>query len=232
MEHPEANLRRRKSLSGIVGDRRRVRRQRSDAGAASNGLRRSGDAAQPHHRRPARGPGRTAAGRGPAGAPAAAGRSATHRRRRLRTRTHHLRRRRTRTRRLRRRDPNAAPAPPAAPSRAGSHNAAGGFSYVVPAGWKVSDPTQLTYGQALLTKRPPGRSTASRADATDTSVLARPARPEVVRRGRDRQRQGRDPAGVRHGRVLHAVRRHANQPGRAGTLDAAGTCRARSPRTT
>ncbi|HEX3283238.1 MAG TPA: APA family fibronectin-binding glycoprotein [Mycobacterium sp.] len=48
-------------------------------------------------------------------------------------------------------DPNAAPPPP--PQEPGRvDNAAGGFSYVVPAGWKVSDARQLSYGQALLTK--------------------------------------------------------------------------------
>src|SRR5215217_4750960 len=52
-------------------------------------------------------------------------------------------------------DPNApapAPAPPPEPGRV--DNAAGGFSYVVPAGWKVADATQLSYGQALLNKIP------------------------------------------------------------------------------
>jgi hypothetical protein len=50
-------------------------------------------------------------------------------------------------------DPNAAPAAPAPPPEPGRvDNAAGGFSYVVPAGWKVADARQLSYGQALLTK--------------------------------------------------------------------------------
>jgi hypothetical protein len=57
-------------------------------------------------------------------------------------------------------------------------NAAGGFSYVVPAGWKVADATQLSYGQALLTKIQPG-APAEPAPAqgttaqppNDTSVL-------------------------------------------------------------
>src|SRR5579859_493270 len=52
-------------------------------------------------------------------------------------------------------DPNAAPAPPPPPPEPGRvNNAAGGFSYVVPAGWKVADATQLSYGQALLNKIP------------------------------------------------------------------------------
>ena len=51
-------------------------------------------------------------------------------------------------------DPNA-PAPPPPPEPGRVNNAAGGFSYVVPAGWKVSDATQLSYGQALLNKLPP-----------------------------------------------------------------------------
>lgn len=50
-------------------------------------------------------------------------------------------------------DPNAPPPPAPEPGRV--DNAAGGFSYVVPGGWKVSDATNLSYGQALLTKIPP-----------------------------------------------------------------------------
>lgn len=63
-------------------------------------------------------------------------------------------------------DPNAPPPPPAAdPGRV--EVPAGGLSYVVPAGWKVSDATQLSYGQALLTKiTPEGAEPPS-----DTSVL-------------------------------------------------------------
>ena len=71
-------------------------------------------------------------------------------------------------------DPNAAPAAPA-PEPGRVDNAAGGFSYVVPAGWKVSDATQLSYGQALLTKAqpegtPPPQQGAPQP-ANDTSVL-------------------------------------------------------------
>jgi hypothetical protein len=62
-------------------------------------------------------------------------------------------------------DPAALPAPPPEPGRV--DNAAGGFSYVVPAGWKVSDNTQLSYGQALLTKIPESGAEAP----SDTSVL-------------------------------------------------------------
>jgi hypothetical protein len=67
-------------------------------------------------------------------------------------------------------DPNAPPAPPAppAPEPGRIDNAAGGFSYVLPAGWKVSDATQLSYGQALLTKIPPEGTTEP---PNDTSVL-------------------------------------------------------------
>jgi hypothetical protein len=50
-------------------------------------------------------------------------------------------------------DPNA-PTPPA-PEPGRIDNAAGGFSYVLPAGWKVADASQLSYGQALLTKATP-----------------------------------------------------------------------------
>ena len=67
-------------------------------------------------------------------------------------------------------DPNApAPPPPPPPPPPGTvDNAAGGFSYVVPAGWKVSDATQLSYGQALLTKIPPN---VTAQPPNDTSVL-------------------------------------------------------------
>jgi hypothetical protein len=73
-------------------------------------------------------------------------------------------------------DPNA-PAPPPAPEPGRVDNAAGGFSYVVPAGWKVSDATQLSYGQALLTKEQPAGTTPTQPGqqgpqpANDTSVL-------------------------------------------------------------
>jgi hypothetical protein len=62
-------------------------------------------------------------------------------------------------------DPNAPPPPPAEPGRV--DNSAGGFSYVVPAGWKVADATQLSYGQALLNKIPPEGA----QPPNDTSVL-------------------------------------------------------------
>ncbi|MEW2483984.1 alanine and proline-rich secreted protein Apa [Mycobacterium sp. NPDC049093] len=64
-------------------------------------------------------------------------------------------------------DPNA-PAPAPAPEPGRVDNAAGGFSYVVPGGWKVSDSTQLSYGQALLTKLPPE---GTPEPPNDTSVL-------------------------------------------------------------
>ncbi len=63
-------------------------------------------------------------------------------------------------------DPNA-PAPPPPPEPGRVDNAAGGFSYVVPAGWKVADATQLSYGQALLNKIPPEGG----QPPNDTSVL-------------------------------------------------------------
>ena len=62
-------------------------------------------------------------------------------------------------------DPNAPLAPPADPGRVDVP--AGGLSYVVPAGWKVSDSTQLSYGQALLTKIAPEGA----EPPNDTSVL-------------------------------------------------------------
>jgi fibronectin-attachment protein (FAP) len=58
----------------------------------------------------------------------------------------------------------APPAPPAAePGRV--NNAAGGFSYVVPAGWNNVDASRLTYGQALLTK------VGAQGPATDSSII-------------------------------------------------------------
>jgi hypothetical protein len=75
-------------------------------------------------------------------------------------------------------DPNAPPppadpnAPPPVPSRPGEvDNAAGGFSYLVPAGWKVADATQLSYGQALLNKLPPPDAPPNTPPPNDTSVL-------------------------------------------------------------
>ncbi len=74
-------------------------------------------------------------------------------------------------------DPNA-PAPAPAPEPGRVDNAAGGFSYVVPAGWKVADARQLSYGQALLTKaEPEGTQPATQPGqpaaqpANDTSIL-------------------------------------------------------------
>jgi len=72
-------------------------------------------------------------------------------------------------------DPNApAPAPPPPPEPGRVDNAAGGFSYVVPAGWKVADATQLSYGQALLNKIPAEAVQPNGQPAqppSDTSVL-------------------------------------------------------------
>ena len=66
-------------------------------------------------------------------------------------------------------DPNAPPPPPPPPPPEPGRvdNAAGGLSYVVPAGWKVADATQLSYGQALLNKIPPEGA----QPPNDTSVL-------------------------------------------------------------
>jgi hypothetical protein len=72
-------------------------------------------------------------------------------------------------------DPNAPPPPPApAPEPGRVNNSAGGFSYVVPAGWKVADATQLSYGQALLNKIPPPAPAGAPEPPqppNDTSVL-------------------------------------------------------------
>lgn len=67
-------------------------------------------------------------------------------------------------------DPNAPPAPPPPPPPEPGRvdNAAGGLSYVIPEGWKVSDQTQLSYGQALLNKIPEPGTDQSPAD---TSIL-------------------------------------------------------------
>ncbi|BBU22765.1 alanine and proline-rich secreted protein Apa [Mycobacterium xenopi] len=50
-------------------------------------------------------------------------------------------------------DPNAAPAADPNAAEAGRvNNVAGGFSYVIPAGWVESDASHLDYGSALLSK--------------------------------------------------------------------------------
>jgi len=67
-------------------------------------------------------------------------------------------------------DPNAPPPPPA-PEPGRVDNAAGGFSYVLPAGWKVADAAQLSYGQALLNKLPPAGSPPNTPTSNDTSIL-------------------------------------------------------------
>ena len=68
-------------------------------------------------------------------------------------------------------DPNAPPAP--APEEVGRiDNAAGGFSYLLPAGWVVGDATKLNYGQALLSKETgPAVAGQPAPVATDTSIL-------------------------------------------------------------
>jgi hypothetical protein len=63
-------------------------------------------------------------------------------------------------------DPNA-PTPPPANEPGRVENAAGGFSFVVPAGWASSDATRLTYGQALLTRAVP----AGQPVPNDTNIL-------------------------------------------------------------
>jgi hypothetical protein len=69
-------------------------------------------------------------------------------------------------------EPNAPPPPPPEPGRV--NNAAGGFSYVVPAGWKVADATQLSYGQALLTKIP---AEAAQPNGQPAQPNGQPAQP-------------------------------------------------------
>ena len=69
-------------------------------------------------------------------------------------------------------DPNApAPAPEVELGRV--TNAAGGFSYLVPAGWEVADASRLSYGQALLLKQtgPAPLPGVAAPTASDTSIL-------------------------------------------------------------
>ncbi len=78
-------------------------------------------------------------------------------------------------------DPNAPPPPPADPNAPAQpplpepgrvDNAAGGFSYVVPAGWEVADASRLSYGQALLLKQAaPALGGPPAPTANDTSIL-------------------------------------------------------------
>ena len=70
-------------------------------------------------------------------------------------------------------DPNAPVVPPApAPEPGRVNNTAGGFSYLLPAGWEVADASRLSYGQALLLKQTgpalPGQTAPT---ANDTSIL-------------------------------------------------------------
>ncbi len=51
-------------------------------------------------------------------------------------------------------------------------NAAGGFSYLLPASWVVSDASRLNYGQALLSKQTaPAENGQPAPTANDTSVI-------------------------------------------------------------
>jgi hypothetical protein len=72
-------------------------------------------------------------------------------------------------------DPNAPPpvADPNAPEPGRVNNAAGGFSYVIPAGWVESDATHLDYGSALLSKEtgPPAAPGQAPAVANDTRIV-------------------------------------------------------------
>jgi hypothetical protein len=72
-------------------------------------------------------------------------------------------------------DPNAPPpvADPNAPQPGRVDNAAGGFSFVIPAGWVESDATRLDYGSALLSKETPGPVAPGQQPvvANDTRIL-------------------------------------------------------------
>jgi hypothetical protein len=70
-------------------------------------------------------------------------------------------------------DPNAPPPPPVDPNAGRIGNAAGGFSFVLPAGWVESDATHLDYGSELLSKttgQPPAPGQAPPV-ANDTRVV-------------------------------------------------------------
>lgn len=69
-------------------------------------------------------------------------------------------------------DPNAPP-PVADPNAGRIDNPAGGFSYVIPAGWVESDATHLDYGSALLSKETPGPVAPGQQPpvANDTRIL-------------------------------------------------------------
>jgi Fibronectin-attachment protein (FAP) len=68
-------------------------------------------------------------------------------------------------------DPNA-PLPPAPLEPGRVPNATGGFSYLLPAGWVVSDASRLNYGQALLSKTTaPAENGQPAPTASDTSVI-------------------------------------------------------------
>ena len=108
-------------------------------------------------------------------------------------------------------------------SRAGSTTPRAASATWCPAGWVVGDASKLNYGQALLTKETgPAADGPARADRHRHQRPARPARPEAVRRRRAGQRQGRGPVGLRHGRVLHAVPRHPDQPADRARCNAGG----------
>lgn len=72
-------------------------------------------------------------------------------------------------------DPNAAPPPgadPNAPEPGRVDNPAGGFSYVISAGWVESDATHLDYGSAVLSKEiGPGAPGQPPQVANDTRVV-------------------------------------------------------------
>lgn len=69
-------------------------------------------------------------------------------------------------------DPAAAPAPAPELEPGRVTNAAGGFSYLLPAGWEVADASRLSYGQALLLKQTgPALNGQSAPTANDTSIL-------------------------------------------------------------
>ncbi|BBZ76166.1 hypothetical protein MANY_15030 [Mycolicibacterium anyangense] len=69
-------------------------------------------------------------------------------------------------------EPSAAPAPAPPPEPGRINNASGGFSYLLPAGWVVSDASRLNYGQALLSKATgPSQNGQPAPTANDTSVL-------------------------------------------------------------
>ena len=86
------------------------------------------------------------------------------------------------------------------------------MSFVVPEGWTNADASRLAYGWALLTKTPPSGSTTA---PTDTSIVLGRLDLKLFAGAEPDNTKGRDPAGLGHGRVLHAVSRASGSTSRS-----------------